>query len=71
MPLHSNSSFSIVACVFITAGTSLLNRCLALNVHSVSTIPAFRHLVTIFYQLCAGRAVPSGPYGQAAVLCHM
>jgi hypothetical protein len=37
----------IVACVFVVAGTCLPSRCLAMNVYSGSTIPAFRRHVTI------------------------
>jgi hypothetical protein len=33
---------SIVACVFVAAGTCLPRHCLAIDVHSGSTIPAFR-----------------------------
>jgi hypothetical protein len=32
--LHSNGSYSIVACVFIAAGMCLPSRCLAVNVYS-------------------------------------
>jgi hypothetical protein len=43
-PLHSNGSYSIVACVFVDAGMCLSSRCLAMNVYSDFTIPAFgRH----------------------------
>jgi hypothetical protein len=40
-PLHSNRSYSIVACVFIAEGMCLPGRCLAMNVYSDFTIPAF------------------------------
>jgi hypothetical protein len=40
-PLHSNGSFSIVACVFIVTGMCLPSCCLAMNVYSDFTIPAF------------------------------
>jgi hypothetical protein len=43
----SNSN-SIAACVFVAAGKCLPSRCLAINVSSGSTIPAFRRHVTIF-----------------------
>jgi hypothetical protein len=38
-PLHSNGSYSIVACVFISAGMCLPSRCLAMNVYSDFTVP--------------------------------
>jgi hypothetical protein len=41
------SNISIVACLFVAAGTCLPRRCLATNVYSDSTIPAFRRHVTI------------------------
>jgi hypothetical protein len=47
--LHRNGSSSIVTCVFISVGTCLLSRCLAMNVCSGSAIPAFRRHVAIFY----------------------
>jgi hypothetical protein len=45
-PLHSNGSYSVVACVFVAAGMCLLSRCLAMHVCSVFTIPAFGFHVT-------------------------
>jgi hypothetical protein len=39
--LHSNGRNSIVACVFVAAGMCLPSRCLAVNVYSYFTIPAF------------------------------
>jgi hypothetical protein len=45
-PLHRNGSFSIVACVFISTGTCLPSRCLAMNVYTGSAIPPFRYNVT-------------------------
>jgi hypothetical protein len=45
--LHRNGSYSIVACEFISAGTSLRNRCLAMNVYPRSAIAALRRHVTI------------------------
>jgi hypothetical protein len=45
--LHGNGSSSIVACVFISAGTCLPSRCLAMNVYSSFAIPASRRHVTI------------------------
>lgn len=41
-PFPNNSS--IVACVFVASGTCLRNLCLAMNVYSCFTIPAFGHL---------------------------
>jgi hypothetical protein len=41
-------SLSIVACVFIAAGICLRSRCLAMNVYSDFTIPAFGRHVTVF-----------------------
>jgi hypothetical protein len=46
-PLYRNGS-SILACVFISAGTCLPSRCLAINVYPASTIPAFRQHGTLF-----------------------
>jgi hypothetical protein len=44
-PLHSNGSYSIVACVFIDAGMCLPSHCLAMNVCSTFAIPAVgRHV---------------------------
>jgi hypothetical protein len=48
-PLHSNGSYSIVACVFVAAGKCLPSICLAIDVSSDYTIPAFwHHFNTIF-----------------------
>jgi hypothetical protein len=44
-PFVTNSS--IVAHVFTVAGTCLPSRCLAMNIYSGSTIPAFRRHVTL------------------------
>jgi hypothetical protein len=41
VPLHSNGSYSIVACVFVAAGMCLPSRCLAVDVFSDFT-PDFR-----------------------------
>jgi hypothetical protein len=46
-PLHSNRSYSIVACVFVAAGMCLPSRCLAMNVYSDFTVPSFGCYVTI------------------------
>jgi hypothetical protein len=48
VPLHSNGSYSSVACVFVAEGTYLPSRCLAMNVYPDFTIPAFGRHVTIF-----------------------
>jgi hypothetical protein len=45
--MHSNGSYSIVTCVFVEAGMCLPSRCLAMNVYSDFTIPAFRRHVTV------------------------
>jgi hypothetical protein len=45
--LHSNGSYSIVACVFVAMGMCLLNNCLAMDVSSDFTVPAFGCHVTI------------------------
>jgi hypothetical protein len=47
-PLHSNGSYSIVPCVFVAAGMCLPSRCLAMNVYSDFTIPAFARHVSIY-----------------------
>jgi hypothetical protein len=47
-PLHRNGCYSIVACVFAAPGICLSSRCLAINVYSDFTIPAFGRHVTIF-----------------------
>jgi hypothetical protein len=46
LPLHSNGSYSIVACVSVAAGMCLPSRCLAMNVYAF-TIPDFCHHVKI------------------------
>jgi hypothetical protein len=46
-PFHSNGSYSIVACVFVAAGMCLPSRCLAINIYSDFTMPAFEGHVTI------------------------
>jgi hypothetical protein len=50
-PLHSNGSYSIVVCVFVAAGMCLPSRCLAMNVYSDFTTPAFGRHVTIFSRI--------------------
>jgi hypothetical protein len=46
-PLHSNGSYSIVACIFVAAGMCLPSRSLVMNVYSDFTIPAFGCHVTV------------------------
>jgi hypothetical protein len=48
---------SIVAYVFFAAETCLPSRCLAMNVYSGSTVPAFRRHVTILTYCCYTQAV--------------
>jgi hypothetical protein len=47
-PLRNNGSYSIADFVFVAAGISLPSRCVAINVYSDFTMPAFRRHVTIF-----------------------
>jgi hypothetical protein len=47
-PLNTNGSYSIFACVFVAAGMCLPSRCIAMNVYSDFTIPAFDSHVTIW-----------------------
>jgi hypothetical protein len=44
--LHSNRSYSIVACIFVAMGMCLPSSCLAMDVSSDFTVPAFGHHVT-------------------------
>jgi hypothetical protein len=46
-PLHDNGIYLIVACVFFVAGMCLPSRCLAMNIYSDFTIPAFGRHVTV------------------------
>jgi hypothetical protein len=46
-PLHSNRSYSIVTCVFVSAGMCLPSRCLTMNVYSDFAISASGRYVTI------------------------
>jgi hypothetical protein len=50
-PFYNNGSYSIVVCVFFAAKMCLPNRCLAMNVYSDFTTPAFGRHVTIFFFL--------------------
>jgi hypothetical protein len=45
-PMHSNGSYSIVACAFVASGVFLPSRCLAMNVYSHFIIPTFGHHIT-------------------------
>jgi hypothetical protein len=45
--LHSKGSYSIVACIFVATEMCLPSCCLAMNVYSVFTIPAFGRHVTL------------------------
>jgi hypothetical protein len=47
---HFSSSSYIVMHISIPTGTVLLSRCLAMDFFPSSTIPAFRHHVTVFLQ---------------------
>jgi hypothetical protein len=52
-PLHRNDSSSIIAYVFISAGTCLPSRCLAMTVQAGSTIQRFgRHVTVIIRYSC-------------------
>jgi hypothetical protein len=46
-PLHSNRSYLIVVCIFISAGMCLSSRCLAMDIYSDFTVPAFGPHITI------------------------
>jgi hypothetical protein len=50
-PFHSNRSYSIAAYVFVAAGICLPSRCLAMNVYSNFTLPAFGRHVTIYFDI--------------------
>jgi hypothetical protein len=62
--LHSNGSYSIVACVFVTAVMCLPSRCVAMNVYSDFSIPALGRHVTLFTvkAFCAIKHLVSGRY---------
>jgi hypothetical protein len=47
VPLHSNESYSIVACVFVAAGMCLPSCCVTMNVYFHFTISAVWHHVRI------------------------
>jgi hypothetical protein len=47
-PLYGNGSYSVVTCVFVAAEICLPSRCLAMNVYSDFTIPAFVRHITIW-----------------------
>jgi hypothetical protein len=46
-PLLGNGTYSFVVCVFVAPGICLPSRCLAMNVYSDFTIPAFGRQITI------------------------
>jgi hypothetical protein len=46
-PLHTNESYSIVACVFFAAGMCLPSRYLAISLYPDLAIPAFGCHVTV------------------------
>jgi hypothetical protein len=48
VPLHSNGSYSIVACEFVAAEMFSLSRWLAINVYSDLSIRDFGHLIAIW-----------------------
>jgi hypothetical protein len=52
-PLHSNGSYSFVACVFVAAGMCLPSRCLAMNVYPDFAVPAFGRHITVNKNLTA------------------
>jgi hypothetical protein len=47
-PLHSNGSYSIVACVFVAAGICLPSRSLAMDVYSNFALQVFGRYVTVY-----------------------
>jgi hypothetical protein len=52
-PLHSNGSYSIVACVFFAPEMCLPSHCLAMNVYSDFSVPVFgRHVIVCTYVVC-------------------
>jgi hypothetical protein len=66
--LHSKGSYLIVTCVFVAARMCLQSRCLATNVYSDFTIPAFGRHVTIFFT-CIINEIP-GRINYDYVVCH-
>jgi hypothetical protein len=66
-PLHSNESYSIVACVFVASGMCLPSRYLATNVYTDFAILAFGHHVTIHK---SSRWIPHFVYTFHWHLCH-
>jgi hypothetical protein len=50
-PLHSNESYSIVACIFVAVVMCLPSHCVAMNVYSDFVIPAFGSHVTVFIKI--------------------
>jgi hypothetical protein len=57
VPLNSNGSYSIVACVFVAAGMFFPSRCLTMNIYSDVTIPAFGRHITVCLWLTKFSAV--------------
>jgi hypothetical protein len=55
--LHSDGCYLIVACVFVTMGMCLPNRCLAVKVYSDFAIPAFVRHVTVSIYITRGAFV--------------
>jgi hypothetical protein len=53
-PLHSNGC-SIVACIFVAAEMCLPILCLAMNIYSDFTLPAFEHHVKIYIRKVRNR----------------
>jgi hypothetical protein len=71
-PLHGNRSYSIVACVFIGPGMWLPSRCLAMNIYSEFTIPAFGRHITIYRHkisttLILNRAYTPWPHSHTSI----
>jgi hypothetical protein len=52
----SASSSSVVACVFVAAGTCFPSRCLGTPIYSGSTFPACRHNVTFHSKVKGGHS---------------
>jgi hypothetical protein len=66
-PLHSNGSYSYVACIF-AAGMWSPSRCLAMNIYSDFTIPAFgRHVTVLFCVYVCEKRWPSYTYKNSSI----
>jgi hypothetical protein len=59
--LYSKGSYSIVACVFVAAEMCLPSSCLAMDVSSDFTIPAFGRHVTVTRYVCKSSQYRSAP----------